>query len=179
MIAVSYTHLDVYKRQVKESPYDGKIYGVIYSHYLCRLNANGSIDNSFGTNGIVNLTGTAFDFIFQSSGKIVVAERGQGFIMERFNADGTIDNSFLNNVSYTDSLVGGIHYSNGLKLYEYGSNKKINMVIRYESFASVKNLVLIQTDENGMPDISYGIYGYKTVSTLSLIHIQMCIRDRN
>lgn len=87
---------------------DGKIIaaGTLNSQpLLVRLNANGSADNTFGTNGILTFTGDMagiLDIAVLSTGKIVgcgLADQGSGkiFAVFRRNADGTPDNSFGTN----------------------------------------------------------------------------------
>lgn len=67
---------------------------------LMRFNSNGTLDNTFGINGIIrprftsNETGIALDF--QNDNKIIIcANNNNGqTIVARFNLDGTIDNTF-------------------------------------------------------------------------------------
>jgi uncharacterized delta-60 repeat protein len=80
---------------------------------LARLNANGSLDATFGNNGLViddfggNIDATAQDVKLTSDGHIVVAgtaanELIQGpaannlFVLARYNSDGSLDTSFGN-----------------------------------------------------------------------------------
>ena len=86
---------------------------------IIRLNPDGSLDNSFGTEGMVredfdkiHASGNEFNDIFlQSDNKIV----GVGyshynssdpyyFTMARFNSNGTLDSTFANNGMFLDSL---------------------------------------------------------------------------
>lgn len=151
--------------KAKQNPADGKIYAIIYLNYLGRLNNDGTIDNSFGNGGIVNLTGNPFDIIFQSSGKVVIAEEdGNGnLVLERFSSNGTLDNSFQNSISYTDSLH--MQSMDGITLFEYGASKKLNVIISYETPNFGYGISLLQTDSNGIPDITYSSYGIKSVLT--------------
>ncbi len=78
------------------------------NNMLIRLNSNGSIDNSYGTNGIYdwNFMGGYYskihDAVELSSGKLLVAgseydasnNNLQTAFVARINADGTIDNTF-------------------------------------------------------------------------------------
>jgi uncharacterized delta-60 repeat protein len=75
---------------------------------LVRYNSDGSIDTSFGTNGVVTtdivVNDTATSMTMQSDGKIVVAGFGDDhgsesgsqtdFVLVRYNSDGTIDTGF-------------------------------------------------------------------------------------
>lgn len=67
---------------------------------IARLNANGTLDTSFGTNGTIvtrlNGNGRATTVKIQSNGRIVVGGVGNGgfFSMLRYLSNGTLDNSF-------------------------------------------------------------------------------------
>ncbi|MCE7980091.1 MAG: hypothetical protein DYG89_02770 [Caldilinea sp. CFX5] len=64
---------------------------------LARYNADGTLDNSFGSDGkaIVGLGGTAAALVRQPDGKLVAAGSSDaGFPLVRYNADGSLDSSF-------------------------------------------------------------------------------------
>lgn len=84
--------------------------------HVLRLNNNGSIDSTFGTNGIANhpvaLNTEQTSLAVQTDGKIVIGglcnnifpATGNGFFIARFNANGSVDSTF-NGVGYvTDAL---------------------------------------------------------------------------
>lgn len=80
---------------------------------MVRYNANGTIDNTFGTNGIVVWDvdqGDIFrDIEIQADGKIVVGGTSNGtFITARFNSNGTFDNSFGNSGVVTTTMSMGV-----------------------------------------------------------------------
>ena len=102
---------------------DGKIllgghtyrtFGPKYDIAVARLLSNGTLDNTFGTNGvaknrIVDGANYITEIMLQSDGKIVVAGRTvfdnavYNFGVARFNTNGTLDNSFHENgVADTD-----------------------------------------------------------------------------
>jgi uncharacterized delta-60 repeat protein len=75
------------------------------SFALARYNADGSLDGSFGTGGIVTTSfgsqsDEAFAIVVQPDGKIVLgghalsATRGLDFALARYNADGSLDGGF-------------------------------------------------------------------------------------
>ena len=80
---------------------------------ILRFNGDGSIDNSFGTDGevitdIPDYCTSPVGIAVQSDGKIIMESRGQAsgcapdFIMVRYNADGSLDDAFgSNGVSIT------------------------------------------------------------------------------
>jgi len=74
---------------------------------LARLNANGTLDNSFGNNGIVitpsfsssSIDDIASRIVLQRDGKLVVigttfSNSGSNFAIARYNTNGTLDTSF-------------------------------------------------------------------------------------
>ncbi len=72
-----------------------------YALALARLNSDGSLDNSFGFNGVVtraDIVGPANSVAIQTDGKIVVAGQA-GFwldwIVLRFNSNGSQDSTFM------------------------------------------------------------------------------------
>jgi len=93
-------------------PADGKliaagssINGTNDDFALVRYNTNGTLDNTFGTGGIVttNFAGNSFDYIeavaLQPDGKIVAAGslfNGSSFLfaLARYNTNGTLDDTF-------------------------------------------------------------------------------------
>jgi len=90
----------------------GKTYdGVGYGFALVRYNEDGSLDNSFGGDGIVTtLVGFGYleEIVLQADGKILAfgyasATMGQQFCVVRYNLDGTPDSSFdSDGIVYTD-----------------------------------------------------------------------------
>lgn len=87
---------------------DGKIIltgpaksGGNYEFGMARLNADGTLDNSFGNGGkvVTPLTGGddfSWSVALQADGKILLGGRSStpAFAMARYNANGTLDNSF-------------------------------------------------------------------------------------
>src|SRR3954468_327865 len=70
---------------------------------VARFNSNGSLDTSFGMNGIAttdlgSLSDSAYAMAIQSDGKIVLAgettRSTTDFALVRYNANGTLDTSF-------------------------------------------------------------------------------------
>lgn len=136
---------------------DGKIVAGGYSDNgsnndfcLVRYNSNGSLDNSFSTNGMAT-----FDFagdndfgralVVQPDGKIILAGyadiSNNDFALLRLNADGTLDNSFGSNgkvstafYSSSDRAYAAALQPNGrivLAGYSYANNKDNFAVARY------------------------------------------------
>jgi uncharacterized delta-60 repeat protein len=86
---------------------------------IIRLNADGSLDNTFGTNGKVttNISGTSNDaaskVAIQADGKIIIIGSGgtdlfNANVIARYNADGSLDNTFD-----TDGKLPGVSFAPG------------------------------------------------------------------
>ncbi|HEX5444862.1 MAG TPA: hypothetical protein VFW87_13580, partial [Pirellulales bacterium] len=80
---------------------DGKILiagddaGNLQQNVLVRLDADGTVDGSFGNNGSVVLNGISSDFALLPGGKIVSVQGDTGsYQLTRFNANGSLDTSF-------------------------------------------------------------------------------------
>ncbi|EDP74721.1 hypothetical protein [Hydrogenivirga sp. 128-5-R1-1] len=92
-----------------------------YDMVIWRYNSNGTLDNSFGNNGIVvhdNAAGGNGDdigssIVVDSNGKIVVAGYSSNgsnndMVIWRYNSDGTLDNSFGNSgIVVHNNAAGG------------------------------------------------------------------------
>ncbi len=90
---------------------DGKILlgGLTWTNVLTllRYSSSGSMDTTFGVNGLV-YNSSGYEIALQSDGKIVVGgNAGNNFTLARYNSDGTPDNSYgVNHVVTTD--LGGV-----------------------------------------------------------------------
>jgi uncharacterized delta-60 repeat protein len=86
-----------------------------YRKFLTRYNSNGSLDTSFGTNGIAPIEIEYFNasaIELQADGKIIVASGGGWISVARFNNNGSLDTSFgINGVNRLEVFEhqGGIH----------------------------------------------------------------------
>ncbi len=173
---------------------------------LIRLNTNGTLDNTFGTNGKVttNIQGTSNDaaakVVIQADGKIVIIGSGgtdmfNANVVARYNTDGSLDNTFdtdgkllavsfapvsLNTLSDIKILADGKFIIGGSssnqpaigKLNADGSfdvafNTTGKLVIAETIFGGNVCLVAPQTD--GKIVVSYGS---GTTSELKLLRLQ-------
>ena len=110
---------------------------------MVRYNADGSLDTTFDTDGIVTVTDyRGVDVALESDGKIVVAgERGNDFSAMRYNADGTLDTSFdtdgvtLTNIgaSVTRDHPQGLALQSDGKMVVAGTSNEDFAVVRYNT----------------------------------------------
>jgi uncharacterized delta-60 repeat protein len=131
---------------------------------LARYNANGSLDTSFGTGGLVttNFSGEdeAFAVILQPDGKIIAAGRSNAlgandFALARYNANGSLDTSFgtgglvITNLGGTDRALAVILQPDG-KIVAIGEADPIGII----------QFALARYNPNGSLDTSFGSNGF-------------------
>jgi len=133
---------------------DGKIIAVGQSSYnwaMARYNPDGSLDNSFGTNGlVVQSYGNRLDDVFTlPDGKILVAGRA-GPITEvaRYLNNGTIDNTFGTSGK---TQIQGV----GPSIIVYGNK----ILVATSLYSSNFDFVLTRLKYDGQVDSSFGNNG--------------------
>jgi uncharacterized delta-60 repeat protein len=91
----------------------------VVSSSIVRYNANGTLDNTFGTTGIVRIINPSQSFAsiaralaIQQNGKILTAGNRNGtFAISRYNSDGTIDTSFGTNGVVITAIGNNLEYN--------------------------------------------------------------------
>ncbi|MEP6684220.1 MAG: T9SS type A sorting domain-containing protein [Parafilimonas sp.] len=127
--------------------YDADIAGTYRVITAGRLNADGSVDSAFGTNGSIttNLGENCNDIAIQPDGKILITgTTGIAFITLRYMANGTPDESFGSNGSVVTKIDNGspklgnanIIQPDGKIVVAGGDNHKI-MLVRYNADGSL------------------------------------------
>ena len=144
-----------YLQGVTQQPSDGKI--VVTGRdggnvFVARYHANGTIDSSFGTNGVATIitpsTDDAGDVIVQPDGMIlVVGENGDNSFVARFNSTGILDATFGTSGIATFNLGGTSEQLDSVALMSDG-----RIVAGGES-----SIILLDT--LGALDISFGTNG--------------------
>jgi uncharacterized delta-60 repeat protein len=123
---------------------------------LARYNSDGSLDRSFGTNGLVGLApkgevGQGGPIAIDSSGKIVTACRiprdtgGPSWVVVRRNEDGSIDRSFA------DSGFSSIPFIAGASRMAFQQDGKL-LVLGSDNNA----ILLLRLNPDGTPDPEFG-----------------------
>ncbi len=72
---------------------DGKLV-VCCGYWVVRLMPDGSMDRSFGVNGIATLSYYSLGMAIQSDGRILLSGDGHEFVLQRLDTAGLVDNSF-------------------------------------------------------------------------------------
>ncbi len=127
-----------------------------------RYNANGTLDTSFGNNGMVttNFAGgsLAHAVVIQPDGKIVLGGISSGFAFARFNPNGTVDSSFGTNGQDTVSLNGGSGWLTSMALQSDG---KIVAVGDWQPVGqSLAEFAIARFTSTGALDTSFGGTGF-------------------
>ncbi|GIX41281.1 MAG: hypothetical protein KatS3mg129_1014 [Leptospiraceae bacterium] len=131
--------------------------------YIVRYNPDGSLDNTFGTNGIIKKNiGASYDepkgMVLQSDGKILVAgsyDNGSNYdiFIARYNSDGSYDNSFGTNGISTLAIV--INNHNWMEDVVLQSDGKILMT-GYIKLGSDDKIFIARFNSDGSYDNSFG-----------------------
>ncbi|WP_395052582.1 T9SS type A sorting domain-containing protein [Flavobacterium sp.] len=153
-------------RQIIKSLVDGKIIigGSLLSNYgIVKLNSNGTLDTSFGTNGIVTNDKNAFDrvtfLLMNPNGNLII---GGG------SSTNTATNFTSEKIEFTSN---GIFVSDLTFSLNQGSNKIISSIVQQDGkivsigenqTSGFKNSLLIRQNSNGSLDTSFGINGIIT-----------------
>ena len=155
---------------------DGKIivagftYGSTWDLALVRYNTNGSLDNTFDSDGIVTTAGsnnaiTAIKSIaIQSDGKILAAGTdGSNYYVYRYNNNGSLDNTFDNDGKVITSFGTGTHYGNSMVIQ---SNGKIVVGGTFGD-SNFADFALVRYNSDGSLDNTFDLDGKVTTSVSS------------
>jgi uncharacterized delta-60 repeat protein len=133
---------------------------------LLRCNSDGTIDNSFGNNGIVITHiglkyNVAYSMAIQQNGKIILAGEANDsifsdFAIARYNPDGSLDNSFGNSGVVRIALSETYDYAKSVALQSDG---KIVVAGSAQNGLSNENCALVRFDTVGSFDATFGTNG--------------------
>ncbi len=161
---------------------DGKIlaagYGSAGSNIdfaVVRYNSDGSVDTSFGIDGIV-LTNfgefsndRAFDIIIQDDEKIVACgyntdqETGRDFAMIRYNTDGSLDNTFNGTGMVSTPIEIAVDEARSINIQNDG--KIVLAGFSFDSF--IRNFTVVRYNSDGTLDNTFDADGIVTTSITS------------
>lgn len=129
-----------------------------------RLNSDGSVDNSFGTDGkVVFNVGDWNDFgegiAIQSDGKILIGghkwianlDQRHDLFVARLNTDGSLDTSYGTSGVATARLVDGANYANDMILQADGKP----ILMGYTIFQGLIDMAMVRFDTDGNLDSTF------------------------
>ncbi|MEP7038942.1 MAG: hypothetical protein ABI891_11440, partial [Acidobacteriota bacterium] len=136
--------------------------------YISRYNANGTLDTSFGTNGIVDLPLNTSDeklndFIIQPNGKLIVVGDHYGsfpavFSVFRYNADGTRDITFGTNGVIPTQFPAGSDFASAEHVVLQPDGKIVVLGSTILN-SQVDKVALARYNADGTLDTSFGTNG--------------------
>jgi uncharacterized delta-60 repeat protein len=139
--------------------------------FVVRFNENGSLDNTFDNDGIINTSvGSSDDFgvslAIQTDGKILVTGYSMDGIYSdisvvRYNKDGTLDNTFSTDGKLTTSVSSFDDFSNSIVLQNDG---KILVAGYGNFFNSNSDIVVVRYNRDGSLDSTFDNDGVLTTS---------------
>jgi uncharacterized delta-60 repeat protein len=124
----------------------GSYYGYGSAFALVRYNIDGSLDTTFGTNGIVITEIAIYDaaraVAIQGDGKIVAAgtsggNTNYGFLLVRYNTNGSVDTMFGTNGIVTTAIGTGTDLANAVAIQGDGRLWQQDLLERRTVFALV------------------------------------------
>ncbi len=136
---------------------------------VLRFNSNGTIDNTFGTNGVATYNGdnfedTAYAVAIQQDGKIVIVGstisisggHDDEVLVLRYNTDGTLDNTFGTGGVVKYDYANDADYGYGVAIQQDGK-----IVITGSSYHPTYNdgLIVLRYNVNGTLDNTFGTGG--------------------
>lgn len=137
---------------------------------LARYNTDGTLDLSYGTDGIV-ITNSEDSEVFdggmrgrvQADGKLVVLgfkyEEILEFLLLRYNTDGTLDNTFGDEGIVTPIIGDYSDESEGLNLILDADENILVASSAYGSGESHTNFSIVKYDTDGALDLTFGMDG--------------------
>lgn len=147
-----------------------------YNYFIARLNANGTVDTTFGTNGYSSegsVTGM-FELITAlkvlPDGSILAGGQLWGaptqfpthFSLLKYTADGALDTSFANNGIYDGVLTEG---NGAIVSIDLQSDGKIVAGIEDYFYSSHYGFILARFNSNGTLDTTFGNNGFVETNT--------------
>ena len=144
---------------------DGRPAGDRFDFALARYNTNGTLDETFGIDGLAlsNVKGRAFAVAIQSDDRIVVAGDlpfVEDIVVARYDADGTLDESFADfGIRSTDLTGGGADLASNLVIEPNGAILVSGPHTKAGETTRDRHTGLARYTASGAPDVTFGDNG--------------------
>ncbi len=134
---------------------------------VVRYNANGSLDPTFGNNGIATVNFPSLrinSMAMQSDGKFVLAgfttvsSNDRAFAVVRFNANGTVDTTFGNNGLATTNFSTFEDNAISVKIAPDGKIVAAGVSYKFDN-STDRTIAVARYNSDGSPDVTFGSGG--------------------
>ncbi len=161
----------------------GRFDGDTSDSFLARYNPDGTLDNSFGINGMVlrsfqvSFESFSYGLAILPDGKILVsgfaASANDGLAVFRFNSDGSRDTSFgVNGVAGTRQVGGLLNYSRTLVVQPDGKSIVIGNL--YDSDDTTPaGMGMERFNPDGSLDVSFGTNGTLVIPSTTVTRFEV------
>ncbi len=145
---------------------------------VLKFNDDGTLDSSFGTNGISQADAEIRGMILQNDGKFLLGYKLSDLGVGRMNADGSIDTSFgINGITganigmdvYNNMSFPSYDYTESIQLQSDGKIIAAGTTTYYNS-SSVENLGMVRFNADGSLDSTFGTNGIVVQNFASFDH---------
>ena len=146
---------------------------------VLKFNNDGTLDSSFGTNGVSLAAAEITGLVQQNDGKFLLGYKDNDLGVGRMNTDGSIDTSFgINGMAMVNIGVDVYNNNNFVNSYDYTesiqlqSDGKIIVVgtTTYYNSATVENLGMVRFNTDGSLDTTFGSNGIAVQNFASFDH---------
>lgn len=146
-----------------------------YDFCVARFSSNGTLDNSFDSDGVVNTSiSPNWDYAnavaIQTDGKIVVVGQSRNdtdgwdqMALIRYNTDGSLDTSFDGDGKLT-TAIGTVGARNGSDAANSVAIQSDNQIVVAGRFGQNGNFAIVRYNANGSLDTTFGAGGKVTTT---------------
>ncbi len=145
---------------------------------VLKFNSDGTLDSSFGTNGVAQASAEITGLVQQNDGKFLLGYKTSDLGVGRMNADGSIDTSFGVNGTTAVNIGMDVYNNNPLASYDYTESLQLQSdgkiivagTTTYYNSATVENLGMVRFNVDGSLDTTFGTNGIVVQNFASFDH---------
>lgn len=146
---------------------------------VLKFNNDGTLDSSFGTNGVSQASAEITGLAMQNDGKFLLGYKDNDLGVGRMNTNGSIDTSFgINGMAMVNIGVDVYSNNNFVNSYDYTESIQLQSdgkiivagTTTYYNSASVENLGMVRFNIDGSLDTTFGTNGIVVQNFASFDH---------